>query len=160
MALDLVIGLGSNLGDRLQHLRAAAVALGSAFELRARSAVYETAPVGPPQPDYLNAAVRLYASVGVEAVLETLLAIEQRGGRVRSAGGRWGARTIDLDLLWADGVVLATAALTVPHPRLTERAFALLPLLDVAPDARDPRTGAPFCPPPPDPGVRRTSLAL
>jgi 2-amino-4-hydroxy-6-hydroxymethyldihydropteridine diphosphokinase len=92
--------------------------------------------------------------------MKLLLVIERRGGRRRSAETRWGARTIDLDILWIADVTLATAQLTVPHPRLLERAFALRPLLDVAPDAIDPRTGAVFPPPPDDPGVRRSIAPL
>jgi 2-amino-4-hydroxy-6-hydroxymethyldihydropteridine diphosphokinase len=158
--LDVVVGLGSNLGDRGLHLRRAARELACTFELRACSPVYETAPVGPAQPDYLNAAVRLGAALLPDAILERLLAIERMGGRVRSMETRWGPRTIDLDILWIGGLLVATPTLTVPHPRLTERAFALLPLLDVAPDAIDPRTGARFAEPLPDPGVRRTSVLL
>ena len=156
----MVVGLGSNLGDRALHLRTAARELGRVFDLRACSPLYETAPVGPAQPDYLNAAIRLHAALPVDELLETLLGIERSGGRVRTASSRWGPRTIDLDILWIDGVVLATPTLSVPHPRLTERAFALLPLLDVAPDAIDPRTGARFAEPLEDPGVRRTLVLL
>jgi len=158
--VDVVIGLGSNLGDRLDHLRAAVSELGQRFEVRGRSRIYETAPVGPPQPDYLNAAIRLETSTSLEEVLADLMAIELQHGRVRSAALRWEARTLDLDILWAQGVVLSTPTLTVPHAHLTERAFALRPLLDVAPDAIDPRTGAVFLPPAEDPGVRRTTLTL
>jgi 2-amino-4-hydroxy-6-hydroxymethyldihydropteridine diphosphokinase len=160
VVLDVVIGLGSNLGDRLEHLQNAAAGLARAFELRACSAVYETAPVGPPQPDYLNAAIRISTTSSAPQILATLLALERADGRVRTAHNRWGARTLDLDVLWAAGLVLVTPALTVPHPRLTERAFALLPLLDVAADAIDPRTGVVFQQPEEDPGVRRTGLVL
>ena len=156
--LDVVVGLGTNLGDRLANLRGAVAELTLTCEVVARSTIYETAPVGPPQPDYLNAAVRLSAAATVQELLRVLLAVEQRGGRMRSAETRWGARTIDLDILWVRGLIIATPSLTVPHPRLVERAFALRPLLDVAPEAIDPRTGAPFGPPPVDPGVRPTSL--
>jgi 2-amino-4-hydroxy-6-hydroxymethyldihydropteridine diphosphokinase len=158
--LDIVVGLGSNLGDRLAHLRAAVSSIERGFEVRACSSVYETAPVGPPQPDYLNAAVRLWVMSTPETVLEALLAIERADGRVRTADNRWGARTIDLDILWIAGLALSSPTLTVPHPRLTERAFALLPLLDVAPDAVDPRTGARFARPSPNTDVRRTERQL
>jgi 2-amino-4-hydroxy-6-hydroxymethyldihydropteridine diphosphokinase len=162
LTFDVVVGLGSNLGDRGLHLRIAARELARLFELRAFSPLYETAPVGPAQPDYLNAAVRLGATLPPDAILEALLGIERTGGRVRTAENRWGPRTIDLDILWIGGLLVATPSLTVPHPRLTERAFALLPLLDVAPDAIDPRTGARFTEPAPDArvGVRRTSVVL
>jgi 2-amino-4-hydroxy-6-hydroxymethyldihydropteridine diphosphokinase len=157
--LDVVVGLGSNLGDRLGNLRAAVADLGEVYEVRARSTVYETAPVGPPQPDYLNAAVRLRALGDLEEVLHVLLVIERRHGRTRIAANRWGARTVDLDILWAGSVVVDTPSLTVPHPRLVERAFALRPLLDVAPDAVDPRTGALFVKPAVGGDVRETELA-
>ena len=158
--IDAVIGLGSNLGDRLGYLHAAALQLQRRFTLRARSSVYETAPVGPPQPDYLNAAVRIEALASVEELLDALMEIERGCGRIRSAPRRWEARTLDLDLLWVHGVVLSTPTLTVPHAHLTERAFALRPMLEVAPEAIDPRTGERFVPPPDDPGVRRTTLTL
>jgi 2-amino-4-hydroxy-6-hydroxymethyldihydropteridine diphosphokinase len=114
------------------------------FDLRARSKVYETSPVGPPQPAYLNAAVRLLTKASPNNVLAVLLGIEARCGRIRSPETRWGPRTLDLDLLWGEGLIVSTPSLTVPHPRLMERPFALWPLLDVAPDAVDPTTGQRF----------------
>jgi 2-amino-4-hydroxy-6-hydroxymethyldihydropteridine diphosphokinase len=134
-----VVGLGANLGDRLAALRAAVRELGRSSTIVATSFVYETEPVGPAQPPFLNAAVLLAWEGSPEELLRELLDVEARMGRVR--GERWGPRSIDLDLLWVEGVVAEGAHLTVPHPRLRERAFALVPLLDVAPDARDPRTG-------------------
>jgi 2-amino-4-hydroxy-6-hydroxymethyldihydropteridine diphosphokinase len=129
--------------------------------LRAHSGVYETAPVGgPPQPAFLNGAILVECTLSPLALLEELQGIEKDLGRTRGPGDvRWGPRVIDLDLLWIDGVALEEPRLVVPHPRLTERAFALVPLLEVAPSARDPRTGAAFTPVI-DPGVRRTALAL
>lgn len=113
----------------------------------ARSRTYETAPWGDvPQGPYLNAAVALEWEGSPEALLALLLRIERERGRVRDV--RYGPRTLDLDLLWVDSVVVEGAELSVPHPRLHERAFALLPLLDVAPHARDPRTGEPYRAPP------------
>jgi len=109
-------------------------------EALASSRLYATAPVGPPQPDYLNAAILVECTQEPAALLQALLSIEAELGRVRAE--RWGPRVIDLDVLWGPGLVVDEPALVVPHPRLTERDFALLPLLDVAPDARDPRTGA------------------
>ncbi len=139
----VVIGLGSNLGDRLAHLEAAVLRLRAdrALFILARSSVYETAPVGPPQGDFLNAAILLATSLEPRAILDRALAIERALGRVRSGETRWGPRVIDLDLLWIEGEAIAEEGLVVPHPRLAERAFALRPLLDVAPDAVDPRTG-------------------
>ncbi len=154
-----MVGLGSNVGDRLLHLQCAVQALVRVTTVTARSSVYETPAVGPPQPDYLNAAVRLRARTSPIELLRLLLGIEQDGGRTRSPDTRWGPRTIDLDVLWIAGVALDTEELTVPHPRLAERAFALLPLLDVAPDAVDPRSGARFSPRD-EAGVVRTTLRL
>jgi 2-amino-4-hydroxy-6-hydroxymethyldihydropteridine diphosphokinase len=108
-------------------------------EVSVCSAVYESAPVGPPQGDYLNAALRAEADLEPEALLDELLLIERQCGRERRV--RWGPRTLDLDLLWIDGVRVETPRLTVPHPDLARRPFAILPLLDVAPGAVDPGTG-------------------
>jgi 2-amino-4-hydroxy-6-hydroxymethyldihydropteridine diphosphokinase len=94
--------------------------------------------------DYLNAALLVSFRGDPEELLDALLAIERALGRERRV--RWAARTIDLDVLWIEGVALEEERLTVPHPRLTERAFAMTPLLDVVPGAIDPRTHAPFSP--------------
>jgi 2-amino-4-hydroxy-6-hydroxymethyldihydropteridine diphosphokinase len=113
-----------------------AIARISAFAppVLARSRVYVTAPVGgPPQPDYLNAAILIEWDRSAIALLDHLQAIELALGRVR--GERNGPRTIDLDILWSDGPPIDEERLTVPHPRLKERAFALRPLLDVVPAA-------------------------
>jgi 2-amino-4-hydroxy-6-hydroxymethyldihydropteridine diphosphokinase len=139
--LRAVVGFGANLGDRLGALRAAAARL----PVVRRSRVYETAPVGgPPQPHYLNAAALVAFDGEPLALLDRLLAIELELGRVRDPDVKNGPRTIDLDLLWIDGGVVDDERLAVPHPRLHERAFALAPLLDVAPGAVDPRTGAAY----------------
>jgi 2-amino-4-hydroxy-6-hydroxymethyldihydropteridine diphosphokinase len=135
-----VIGVGANLGDRLATMRAAVREIARIAPVERTSPVYATAPVGgPAQPDFLNAAILLrYGRPPVE-LLDALLDIEARLGRVRR--DRWGPRIVDLDVLWIEGVVLEDPRLVVPHPRLHERAFAVAPLLDVVPDARDPRTG-------------------
>ena len=102
--------------------------------------MYQTAPVGPPQPDYFNAAIAVESSHSPLHLLQVLLEVEQGLGRVRPDPVRWGPRTIDIDVLWyADGEI-RLPGLTVPHPRLHERAFALRPMLDVAPDATEPGT--------------------
>jgi 2-amino-4-hydroxy-6-hydroxymethyldihydropteridine diphosphokinase len=137
-----VIGLGSNLGPSEQALREAVAALAARFDVRRVSALYRTAAMGPVQPDYLNAAVCCSVSEPARSVLEALLEIEQRAGRVRVE--RWGPRTLDLDLLWLEATVVQEPGLDVPHPRLTERAFALVPLLEVVPDAREPLTHLPY----------------
>ena len=135
----VVIGLGSNLGDRRARLIAALSSLARGAVIRRVSGVYETLPVGPAQPLFLNAAARLSTSEDPESLLAWLLQIEQGAGRERRE--RWGPRTLDLDILWIEGVVVRSERLTVPHPELTNRAFALAPLVEVAPDATDPLTG-------------------
>ncbi|HVY48611.1 MAG TPA: 2-amino-4-hydroxy-6-hydroxymethyldihydropteridine diphosphokinase [Minicystis sp.] len=140
----VVIGLGANLGDRAGAIEAAVRALAAepGIGVAARSGVYETAPVGgPPQGDYLNMAVLARSRLGARALVERLLAIEAALGRVRREGERDAPRTIDLDLLWIEGERVDDPGVVVPHPRLAARAFALVPLVDVAPDARDPTTG-------------------
>lgn len=148
----VVLGLGANLGDRTATLRSAVAALRAdpAIEVRAVSARYETPPAGgPPQPDYLNSAVLLATALPARALVERALAIEHAHGRVRPDPVRWGPRTLDIDLLWIEGEAVSEPGVTVPHPRLRERTFALRPLLDVAPDARDPLSGEPYAALPP-----------
>ena len=130
-----VIGLGANLGAREASFHAALDLLADTpgVEVEALSSLYDTAPVGPPQPRYLNAAVRLRAALDPERLLDRLLAIERVLGRDRVREERWGPRTLDLDILWASTGPVRTPRLEVPHPRLLERPFALAPLLDVAP---------------------------
>ena len=136
--MNVVIGLGANLGDRLGSLRAACSSIAKLGTIRARSRVFETEPVGPPQPLFLNAAVALETKLSASELMSALLDIERAMGRVRTV--KDAPRTIDLDLLWVEGVTLATELVHVPHPRLKDRAFALAPLLDVAPAAREPAT--------------------
>jgi 2-amino-4-hydroxy-6-hydroxymethyldihydropteridine diphosphokinase len=157
----VVIGLGANLGDRLATMREAVARIAERAEIRARSHVYETAPVGKlDQPSFLNAAVAVECGLPPLALLDALLGIERELGRDRSEDAvRWGPRIIDLDVLWIEGVALEDARLVVPHPRLVERAFALIPLLEVAPDARDPRTRLLYAAPSGS-GMRRTEWTL
>lgn len=137
------LGLGSNVGDRLAHLQMGVDTLGAERRLRidAVSSVYETAPVGgPPQDPYLNVALRVATTAAPHALLRACHRAEQAAGRVRTV--RWGPRTLDVDvLLYADRAI-ATRRLVVPHPRLTERAFALIPLIEVAPGATLPVGGS------------------
>jgi 2-amino-4-hydroxy-6-hydroxymethyldihydropteridine diphosphokinase len=134
-----VIGLGANLGDRLSTLKSAVLDLREHGVIRAISGLYECAPVGPPQPDFLNAAVLLDSALSPIQLLGELLAIERAHGRERRE--RWGARTLDLDLLFSPALVLSEPQLTLPHPELPRRAFALAPLIDVAAEAEDPHSG-------------------
>jgi len=142
-----VLGLGSNLGNRLANIDEAIRALAAidGVTLIARAKVYETPPLGgPPQGDYLNSAVLVETSLDARALLERCLELERAMGRDRSTAERWGPRTIDIDILWIDGESVHAPNLDVPHPRLQNRPFALRPLLDVAPDATDPETGGAY----------------
>lgn len=134
------IALGSNLGASLTIMRQAASALEQLGQVKARSSLYETAPVGGPegQANYLNAVIALATSLGPKKLLAELLKIESQFGRERRV--RWDARTLDLDLLSFADLVYQTEALTLPHPRMLERAFVLLPLLEIAPDWQHPQT--------------------
>ena len=137
-----LVALGSNLGDRAGHLLGAVSALARrpGVRLVGLSRVYETEPVGPPgQGPYLNAVAALRTECEPQELLATLLAIERAHGRVRRE--RWGPRTLDLDLLDFGGRVLELPGLLLPHPRLHERAFVLVPLADVAPGWRHPFLG-------------------
>jgi 2-amino-4-hydroxy-6-hydroxymethyldihydropteridine diphosphokinase len=148
LTLRAVVGLGANLGDRLATMRAAVGQLARAARVEKTSRVYAAAPLGPPQPEFLNAAALVAYQGQPEQLLDVLLAIEVGLGRRRRE--KWGPRTIDLDLLWAEGLVLESARLAVPHPGLKTRAFALIPLLELVPDAADPRTGDRYVVPPGD----------
>lgn len=143
-AHNAYVALGANLGDPPAQLREALDQLARApgVELMEVSGFYRTPPLGPPgQPDYCNAACRLDTTLEPEALLDLLQAIEARAGRIRTAE-QWGPRMLDLDLLHVDGVELHTPRLTLPHPRLHERAFVLVPLAEVAPDLFIPSLGA------------------
>jgi len=96
------------------------------------SRIYRTAPIGPKQPRFYNAAARVETSRTAHDLLEQLWTIEQELGRKRTL--KWGPRRIDLDILWSDNVQVQTPALSIPHPELLNRAFALVPLLEVAPE--------------------------
>jgi len=137
------LGLGSNLGDRREQLVLARARLAAlpGVELLASSRLYRTRPVGGPegQPDYYNAALKLATRLAPEQLLAAALAVEQELGRVRTE--RWGARCIDIDLLFCGDRELDAAALQLPHPRLAERGFVLAPLCDLAPGLRHPQLG-------------------
>lgn len=129
------LALGSNLADRRQLLADALVALAAHPQNRLTgiSPVYETKAVGlTDQPDFLNCVLRLETDLSPHALLDLCLAIEQQLGRVRRE--RWGPRTVDLDVLLHGDTTLDDDRLTLPHPRMKERAFVLAPLADLAPD--------------------------
>jgi 2-amino-4-hydroxy-6-hydroxymethyldihydropteridine diphosphokinase len=136
----VVLGLGANLGDPMAQLAAAVEGLrGVVTELRC-SSVYRTEPVGlRDQPDFHNLVCVGVTGLGAEALLRAGLAVEAGQGRVR--GVRNGPRTLDIDLLDYGGEILESDALVLPHPRLHERAFVLVPLAEVAPEWRHPVLG-------------------
>ena len=128
------IGIGSNLGDRLDHLRRACVAIGRHVDTWQVSDLYESAPIGGPDQDpFLNAIVDVETGLGPIDLLEALQVIEHDHGRVREV--RWGPRTLDLDIVTSDGDHMTTERLVIPHPRASEREFVLRPLTDVWPEA-------------------------
>lgn len=140
-----VLGLGSNLGDRMAQLRAAVKGLKSNnIRILSRSAVYRTPPLGPPQRDFFNAAVAVVTNRTPGQLIRVILTVEKALGRARPDAIRWGPRTIDIDVLWYAGGTIRLPNLVVPHPGLNERSFALRPLLDVRPDATDPISGTPY----------------
>lgn len=139
--------LGSNQGSQADILRQAVFRLADArgVELLRTSSLYQTPPWGnTQQPAFLNAAVELRTSLAPADLMACFHAIEQALGRNRANEERWGPRTVDIDLALFDRQIVNTDTLTIPHPRLAERAFALIPLLEIQPDASDPRTGEPY----------------
>jgi 2-amino-4-hydroxy-6-hydroxymethyldihydropteridine diphosphokinase len=138
------VGLGANLGDAAATLRDAIAALAELPEttlLRA-SRLYRTPAWGrTDQPAFINAVALVETSLDARALLDALLAIERRFGRVRVDGARWGPRTLDLDLLLFGDALFDEAGLQVPHPHLHERAFVLLPLAEIAPALQVPGRG-------------------
>ncbi len=128
----VTLGLGSNLGDRHGHLASAIAQLRAIATITAISRVYESAPAGGPvQGAYLNAAVSIdWPPLNLHALLGHTRAIEASEGRTRDV--RWGPRTLDIDLLFAERTTVQSETLVLPHPRLFERAFVLVPVLDIA----------------------------
>jgi len=138
--VQTAIALGSNLGESYTILEKALVSLGEVegINLISRSRWYKTVAIGPPQPDYLNGCAILAITLTPEELLKTVLGIEQDFGRVRRE--RWGPRTLDLDILFYGDSIIKTPTLEIPHPRLRERAFVLVPLAEIAADWVDPIT--------------------
>ena len=133
--MEAVLGLGGNIGDvRAAFARAlAALAAAPGVELLRKSSLYRTAPWGPvAQPAFLNMAVLVRTSLSPHQLLDLCLSIERQEGRVRAE--RFGPRTLDVDILSFGKLVLSDERVTLPHPRLHERAFALVPLAEIAPD--------------------------
>lgn len=134
MAERVFIGLGSNLDDPLAQVTKAITELAAIANTKvvAVSPWYQSAPIGPEQPDFINGVAALETELAPIAMLDALQAIEQDHQRVRDI--HWGPRTLDLDILLWGNQVIDQPRLTVPHPFLKERAFALKPLIDIAPD--------------------------
>ncbi len=136
----VLLGLGTNLGDRSANLRAAVDALAAFFQVEAASPIYETAPMyDTDQGPYLNMAVVGATELEPRPLLDTLKAMERNLGRTRSR--RYGPRRIDLDIIFYGDRIVAEPGLEIPHPRLTERAFVLAPAADIAAVWRHPQTG-------------------
>lgn len=133
------IGIGSNLGDRLSFFKRAIELLAVSPDIKVEivSSLYETQPIGfKDQPLFLNAVIKLSTELSPKELFSLMQSVEKNLGRERRE--RWGPRTIDLDLLLYDDIVLMDQGLTVPHPRLTERMFVLVPLSEIAPDLVHP----------------------
>jgi len=131
------LALGSNLGDRRANLKEAIAALPPQMEVNAKSSVYETPPWGyEDQPKFLNQVIKAKTYLDPEPLLKHLKRLEVALGRKESFPN--GPRLIDMDILFYDDLVLNTPALSVPHPRLHERGFVLLPLMDINPDLVHP----------------------
>jgi len=137
MTHTVYIALGTNLGERLNNLRAAIEAMGPDIIVLAESHIYETPPWGyEDQPAFLNMVVKAETGLEPEALLRFLKQLEVQLGREQNF--RWGPRLIDLDILFYGDLILDTPPLVIPHPRLHERAFVLVPLADVAPNLTHP----------------------
>ncbi len=134
------VGIGSNLDEPAEQVRRAFAALGDLRDTRLAltSSLYRSAPIGPSgQPDYVNAVAALLTRLGAAELLKELLALESAAGRERG-GERWGPRVLDLDLLVYGTQVVDAPGITVPHPRIAERNFVLLPLAEIAPSLTIP----------------------
>mgnify|MGYP002628548472 CR=1 FL=1 len=139
--MKVVIALGSNLGDRDLNISSAVLELAKIIEVTHLSTNYETQPVGgPDQPEYLNAVLLAESALAPHDLLTAMLEIENKLGRTREI--RWGARTIDLDLIVAGGEKIKNDLLELPHPRAHERRFVLEPWLEIDPDALIPGKGS------------------
>jgi 2-amino-4-hydroxy-6-hydroxymethyldihydropteridine diphosphokinase len=139
--MHLLIGLGGNIGNPEETSRRALVSLDQEHPIVAVSRLYRTRPVGPKQPDFSNLAAVIELRRSLPALLATCHRLEEESGRVRSREGRWGPRALDIDLLLAEGVVCRGPSLELPHPGLHERAFALAPAAEVAPEWTHPLLG-------------------
>lgn len=140
-ASKTAIALGSNLGDSLAILGSAIKTLDRipGIKIVSLSSWYQTKAIGPPQPDYINGCISALAEQEPHSLLQILLDIEKQFGRIRQE--KWGPRTLDLDLLLYDDLILETPNLQIPHPRIRERAFVLAPLAEIVPHWIEPVSG-------------------
>lgn len=138
-----LIGLGTNLGDRRANIAEALEKIREIENSRVirSSSLYESEPHGDAKTWFYNAACELETEISPQDVLKNLLEIEKTMGRRRVKGKKWGSRIIDLDLLFYDNVVLGGRKLVLPHKRLAERKFVLMPLAEIAPQQSHPETG-------------------
>ena len=137
--MRLLIGLGGNQGAVQDVFSLAVASLAAHVDVVSRSAVWRSEAQGPPQPDYLNAAILVETGIHPHEILSLCRGIEADAGRDRARERRFGPRPLDLDLLLAPGLVIETPSLTLPHPRLAERRFALAPAAELAPEWVHPR---------------------
>lgn len=139
--IDVYLGLGSNISDREQQLKSAVERLDQVTDIHVQqvSSMYETKPVGyVDQPDFLNVCLHIKTSLSPEVLLQQCLDIEKELHRVRKV--RWGPRTIDIDVLLYGDQIIESEQLIVPHPRMTERAFVMIPLNEIASHVIEPRS--------------------
>lgn len=135
---EVIISLGSNVGDKEKNLSNAIAEIGLISTVTKKSRIYKTAPWGKlDQDDFLNMVISIKSDLEVHDLLHKLLIIEQKLGRLRKE--KWGPRTIDLDIIFYDDLIINDNELKVPHPYYMERLFVLEPLMDICPDKRDPR---------------------
>jgi 2-amino-4-hydroxy-6-hydroxymethyldihydropteridine diphosphokinase len=134
------LGLGGNLGDPpVQFAAALALLERAGVAISRRSSLYGSPPLGPPQPDYVNAVIEIETGLAPSSLLQEILRVEQLLGRKRDH--RWGPRPLDIDILLYGSEVVAAPGLTIPHPGLPDRAFVLVPLAELAPATRHPALG-------------------
>ena len=137
--MRILVSLGGNVGDVMVTFARALTALAREVSVPARSSVWRSAPLGPPQQDFLNAAALVEMDAHPLALLALCQQLEAAAGRDRTREERWGPRPLDLDLLIAPGVVIESPTLTLPHAHLAERRFALVPAAELASDWVHPR---------------------
>lgn len=145
MKREIYLGFGANLGDPLTTLQESVIVLNcKEIDVVKKSPLYKTAPVGGPsgQDEYINGVVQISTVLEPSKLLQQVHAIEQQFGRVRTV--RWGARTLDIDILLYGPDTVEQPDLSIPHPRMHERRFVLQPLVDIAPELTHPATGIRF----------------